>query len=58
MAETLSRKGIENDPKREGGYRFLTTGDIDRFEELGQRFLQLRDGVARVEIAEAQAAAA
>ena len=59
MAETLSRKGIENDPKREGGYRFLTTGDIDRFEELGQRFLQLPlDSVARVEIAELEAAAA
>jgi glutamate racemase len=59
VAETLSRKGIENDPKREGGYRFLTTGDIDRFKELGQRFLQLPlDGVARVEIAELEAAAA
>jgi glutamate racemase len=59
VAETLSRKGIENDPKREGGYRFLTTGDIDRFEELGKRFLQLPlDGVARVEIAELEAAAA
>ena len=59
VAETLSRKGIENDPRREGGYRFLTTGDIERFRELGQRFLQLPlDGVGRVEIAELQAAAA
>ena len=27
VAETLARKGIENDPGREGEYRFLTTGD-------------------------------
>ncbi|HEV2903063.1 MAG TPA: hypothetical protein VGW30_07345, partial [Gaiellaceae bacterium] len=59
VAETLSRKGIENDPRREGGYRFLTTGDIDRFRELGQRFLQLPlEGVGHVEIAELEAAAA
>jgi glutamate racemase len=59
VAETLTRKGIENDPRREGGYRFLTTGDTDRFKELGQRFLQLPlDEVDRVEIAELEAAAA
>ncbi len=27
VAETLARKRIENDAAREGGYRFLTTGD-------------------------------
>ena len=27
VAETLARKGIENDAGREGAYRFLTTGD-------------------------------
>ena len=27
VAETLARKGIENDAEREGTYRFLTTGD-------------------------------
>jgi glutamate racemase len=59
VAETLSRKGIENDVAREGGYRFLTTGDTGRFRELGQRFLQLPiEGVGRVEIAELEAAAA
>jgi glutamate racemase len=59
VAETLTRKGIENDPRREGGYRFLTTGDAGRFKELGQRFLQLPlDEVDRVEIAELEAAAA
>jgi len=59
VAETLTRKGIENDSAREGGYRFLTTGDTGRFRELGQRFLQLPlEGVGRVEIAELEAAAA
>jgi glutamate racemase len=57
VAETLGRKGIENDPQREGTYRFLTTGDVELFRELGQRFLQLPlDGVGRVEIAELEAA--
>jgi glutamate racemase len=41
VAETLARKGIENDPAREGTYRFLTTGDPDQFREMGARFLQL-----------------
>ena len=41
VAETLARKGIENDPGREGTYRFLTTGDPDAFREMGKRFLQL-----------------
>jgi glutamate racemase len=59
VAETLARKGIENDPAREGGYRFLTTGDTMLFERLGQRFLQLPlDGTDHVEIAELEAAAA
>jgi len=41
VAETLSRKQIENVPAREGAYRFLTTGDPDAFREMGRRFLQL-----------------
>jgi glutamate racemase len=41
VAETLARKGIENDPGREGVYRFLTTGSTDTFRETGARFLQL-----------------
>jgi glutamate racemase len=40
-AETLERKGIENDPAREGRTRFLTTGPVDEFRALGERFLQL-----------------
>ena len=31
VAETLERKGIENDAEREGSYRFLTTGDPELF---------------------------
>jgi glutamate racemase len=41
VAETLARKGIENDPGREGAYRFLTTGDPEQFRTMGARFLQL-----------------
>jgi glutamate racemase len=41
VAETLARKRIENDPARDGSYRFLTTGDPGAFAEMGRRFLQL-----------------
>jgi glutamate racemase len=44
VAETLARKGIENEPGREGCYRFLTTGDPAAFREMGRRFLQLPIG--------------
>jgi glutamate racemase len=58
VAETLARKGIENDPKREGTYRFLTTGAPDTFRETGARFLQLPIAeVERVELAELEAVA-
>ena len=53
VAETLARKGIENDPAREGDYRFLTTGDPALFRALGERFLQLPLGeVEHVTLAE------
>jgi len=59
VAETLSRKGIENDREREGEYRFLTTGDPQAFRELGERFLQLPRGtVEHVEVAELEKTAA
>jgi glutamate racemase len=35
VAETLARKGYENDAAREGSYRFLTTGRPDAFREMG-----------------------
>jgi len=44
VAETLARKGIENDPRREGAYRFATTGDTGQFRVTGARFLQLPIG--------------
>jgi glutamate racemase len=58
VSETLARKGYENDPDREGTYRFLTTGDPDAFRELGVRFLQLPIAdVEHVELPTLQAAA-
>jgi glutamate racemase len=58
VAETLARKGFENDPAREGAYRFLTTGDPELFRSLGERFLQLPLGdVEQVHVAELEAVA-
>ncbi len=59
VAETLARKGIENDPGREGSYRFLTTGDPEAFRTAGRRFLQLPIAeVEHVTLAELERAAA
>ena len=59
VAETLSRKSIEQARTREGSYRFLTTGDPEGFREMGRRFLQLPIGeVERVELAALEQAAA
>jgi glutamate racemase len=41
VAETLARKGIENDPGRDGVCTFVTTGSPEEFAALGERFLQL-----------------
>ena len=58
VAETLARKGFENDGEREGEYRFLTTGDPELFRTLGERFLQLPLGdVEHVSVAELEEAA-
>ena len=58
VAETLARKGIENDGGREGDYRFLTTGDPAAFREMGARFLQLPIAdVEHVTLAELEAVA-
>ena len=49
---------IENEPAREGTYRFLTTGDPVAFAEMGRRFLQLPiRAVEHVTLAELGAAA-
>lgn len=59
VAETLARKGIENDAGREGACRFLTTGPPEEFRSLGERFLQLPIGaVESVAASELQLAAA
>jgi glutamate racemase len=59
VAETLVRKRIENADTREGGCRFLTTGDPDQFREMGRRFLQLPIAEAEhVDVAALEAAAA
>ena len=59
VAETLARKGIENDAAREGSYRFVTTGDPAQFRTMGARFLQLPIGqVEHVALRELEATAA
>jgi glutamate racemase len=59
VADTLARKGWENERNREGTYRFLTTGDPDEFRALGERFLQLPlSDVAQVAVTELERAAA
>jgi glutamate racemase len=59
VAETLARKGIENEGSREGTYRFLTTGDPELFRETGRRFLQLPiESAERVEVAVLEATTA
>jgi glutamate racemase len=59
VTETLRRKGIENDPNRNGSCRFLTTGDTETFRALGERFLQLPvSDVEHVTLADLEAAAA
>jgi glutamate racemase len=59
VADTLARRGWENEPGREGGYGFLTTGDPALFRTLGERFLQLPLGdVQQISIAELERAAA
>ena len=59
VAETLARKGIENDGAREGRYRFLTTGAVDAFQTMGARFLQLPiPDVERVSLTDLERSAA
>jgi glutamate racemase len=47
----LAARDLLNDQEREGDYRFLCTGDVDAFREVGTRFLQMPLGdVQRVEL--------
>jgi glutamate racemase len=58
VAETLARKGIASEAAREGGCRFLTTGEPSLFRELGERFLQLPLGqIEQVAVADLEAVA-
>jgi glutamate racemase len=51
VQRTLVRAGIAREAEGEGEYRFLCTGDIASFRELGTRFLQMPLGdVGRVDI--------
>jgi glutamate racemase len=51
VQRTLERSGLARDPDGEGAYRFLCTGHVDSFRDLGTRFLQMPLGeVERVEI--------
>jgi glutamate racemase len=59
VAETLARRGVQNDPHRDGRCRFLTTGSAEEFRMLGERFLQLPVGeIERVELRDLELAAA
>jgi glutamate racemase len=50
VQRTLESKGLESANHGEGTYRFLCTGDLESFRELGTRFLQMPLGeVERVE---------
>jgi glutamate racemase len=52
VQRTLEARGLESPNEGEGTYRFLCTGDVESFRELGTRFLQMPLGdVEHVEIA-------
>jgi glutamate racemase len=59
VCETLARKRLANARRRDGDYRFLTTGDPAQFRAMGARFLQLPlDEVEQVALAELERSAA
>lgn len=41
VRSALRRGSLSNQQEREGEYRFLCTGDLEAFRELGTRFLQM-----------------
>jgi glutamate racemase len=58
VEHALSTRALQNARPGEGDYRFLCTGDVRSFRELGTRFLQMPLGdVEHVELAEIGAAA-
>jgi glutamate racemase len=51
VQRSLEAAGLEASDSEEGTYRFLCTGDVDSFRELGTRFLQMPLGeVEHVEV--------
>jgi len=51
VGHALSTRDLRNPREDEGEYRFLCTGDVEAFRELGTRFLQMPLGeVERVEL--------
>ncbi len=51
VQRTLAGAGLERSPDGEGDYRFLCTGEVPAFRELGTRFLQMPLGeVERVAV--------
>jgi glutamate racemase len=58
VEHALSTRRLGNPREGEGDYRFLCTGDVEAFEELGTRFLQMPLGaVEHVQLAAVEAAA-
>jgi glutamate racemase len=58
VEHALSTRKLGNPREGEGDYRFLCTGDVEAFEELGTSFLQMPLGaVEHVELAAVEAAA-
>jgi glutamate racemase len=58
VGHALSTRELGNPSAQEGDYRFLCTGDVRAFAQLGTRFLQMPLGaVEHVELAQSEAAA-
>jgi glutamate racemase len=58
VEHALSTRGLRSARDGEGEYRFLCTGDVDGFREVGTRFLQMPFGeVERVDLARVEALA-
>jgi glutamate racemase len=52
VQRTLASAGLDRPADGEGDYRFLCSGDVDSFRELGTRFLQMPLGeVERIDLA-------
>jgi glutamate racemase len=59
VEHALAHRGLSNPREDEGDYRFLCTGDVDAFREVGTRFLQMPLGdITHVDLEREPAAAA